>query len=1174
MSNHPTQSLGAIRKTRSKNDEHKQQEISEKLRTRKKQEEEKKKQEELEKDTKKRKKKLEDEDLEKKTKKNTQEDSPPAKEQKIEAQATSKGSGLKHFVSEAKGKLKKNIHEQKSKLDTSAPSKTSKFKEAIKEAKEKRWRGDLLEGVKTSDERMDKKSEVDEREKMKEQEIITTFLGQNKSKLDIIANSKYAVHKEATSEREIIYNLFAVSEKNEQKSRINLQWGNYSKATCDGKKNKIEDMITKSLKHIIEEETDVPQTQQEEETDVPQTQPMEAYSKSSQSHTDSELSSEASVAQLSGDFSNFAISTEEVKVHRVKRHEILDKFRLKRIEKLTEDEFWCTMKELGVDGLVETFEHGKEYLATLRQKIVNMRKENKDEYLGQVASLSFKQHSLMNKEKDTIEQLRLTILAQDEALSAKDEALSAKDEKIRELENKLKKEDKMGQNLGTERQDDAPSASTATGILRAKKKIQKPWKKIHEKTKKRHLEELDGKLQEFCCINEVDEKMVLGFLLHKSSYVTHRNLSKIGLTLDKGDFSVAPKSMQLDHGAYLMSLNIGRTAYNNIKKSMKGRDCLLMPAANQINEHINNQVVNLEYHDIVGNDDRILGQKFDTIEFTRQHFRRFIQSEILKGKEMEPGIYSFVAKSGYDTAKHTRYNLSESAAVDQKQQKIDLGIMDFAVLEVRGAGWAGGAGNEDYKFIEQAPNSDRKSRTLALLEDSEDSPTTKKLLKDTLEDFKKLETEGVEVEIDVDGDIRKYRFVATEIVFRADGKVNHTLCGIGSTHLCLLCESNREEWSKTENYDKPMKLRDIKESNAIFGNLIQHSDAIFQDGKWNFSKIQTQIRKGVTAEPLTDKDIYNFTVMHKWMKNLDWLSEIMIAVNQERKTWTQRKNDPNVKKEWGYITEALKPGDGRIGIKYHMADPASGGTTTTKGGCQKVYTNENLRDRYVNCFRNETLKPVFKELVENDRIILGCMSSSKKIKVQMLKELCKRQYELVDKFRHMGYEIMMTPSVHELYQHLPQKIENNNGEGLKKFSEEGLEASHKLTKKYREYLARKSSTKVNTRDVLRRLTFRSDPCISSFEEKTNRCGLCSEIGHNRVTCEIKITGLDSRMLTYFELGVEDDIESDDDSEMDEIEIMNAEENEEFEYAEIEESDGKEEGDEEDEEDDYDFFASD
>ena len=52
MSN-PTQSLGAIKKTRSKNDEQKQQEISEKLRTRKKQEEEKKKlEEELEKDTK------------------------------------------------------------------------------------------------------------------------------------------------------------------------------------------------------------------------------------------------------------------------------------------------------------------------------------------------------------------------------------------------------------------------------------------------------------------------------------------------------------------------------------------------------------------------------------------------------------------------------------------------------------------------------------------------------------------------------------------------------------------------------------------------------------------------------------------------------------------------------------------------------------------------------------------------------------------------------------------------------------------------------------------------------------------------------------------------------------------------------------------------------------------
>ena len=176
--------------------------------------------------------------------------------------------------------------------------------------------------------------------------------------------------------------------------------------------------------------------------------------------------------------------------------------------------------------------------------------------------------------------------------------------------------------------------------------------------------------------------------------------------------------------------------------------------------------------------------------------------------------------------------------------------------------------------------------------------------------------------------------------------------------------------------------------------------------------------------------------------------------------------------------------------------------------------------------RNEKLRPHFRELVENDRIILGCMSPTKEIDVPKLRNLCKRQFELVDEFRKEGYQILMPPSVHETYQHTTQKIEENGGHGLGKFSEESLESMHKLTKHFREHLTRKGSHETIYRDLLRRLTFRSDPIISSFEEKTNRCGICSDYGHNRRTCQIKLTGLDAKFVGYLKRGVEEDIEED------------------------------------------------
>ena len=75
----------------------------------------------------------------------------------------------------------------------------------------------------------------------------------------------------------------------------------------------------------------------------------------------------------------------------------------------------------------------------------------------------------------------------------------------------------------------------------------------------------------------------------------------------------------------------------------------------------------------------------------------------------------------------------------------------------------------------------------------------------------------------------------------------------------------------------------------------------------------------------------------------------------------------------------------------------------------------------------------------------------------------------------------MPHTVHETYQHTTQKIEANEGHGLGKYSE--LETMHKLTKHFREHFTRKGSHETIYRDLLRRLTFRSDPIISSFDEK-------------------------------------------------------------------------------------------
>ena len=62
--------------------------------------------------------------------------------------------------------------------------------------------------------------------------------------------------------------------------------------------------------------------------------------------------------------------------------------------------------------------------------------------------------------------------------------------------------------------------------------------------------------------------------------------------------------------------------------------------------------------------------------------------------------------------------------------------------------------------------------------------------------------------------------------------------------------------------------------------------------------------------------------------------------------------------------------------------------------------------------------------------------------------------------------------------HAPDIISSsNNGLGLEQLSEEGLEASNKLIRRYRERLSRKFSFEDNMKDVFTRLLCGSDPLL-------------------------------------------------------------------------------------------------
>ena len=72
----------------------------------------------------------------------------------------------------------------------------------------------------------------------------------------------------------------------------------------------------------------------------------------------------------------------------------------------------------------------------------------------------------------------------------------------------------------------------------------------------------------------------------------------------------------------------------------------------------------------------------------------------------------------------------------------------------------------------------------------------------------------------------------------------------------------------------------------------------------------------------------------------------------------------------------------------------------------------------------------------------------------------------------------ITPMLHKVLAHAPDIISTfNNGVGLEQLSEQGLDASNKLIRRYRERLSRKFSFEDNIRDIFPRMLCQSDPVL-------------------------------------------------------------------------------------------------
>ena len=182
-----------------------------------------------------------------------------------------------------------------------------------------------------------------------------------------------------------------------------------------------------------------------------------------------------------------------------------------------------------------------------------------------------------------------------------------------------------------------------------------------------------------------------------------------------------------------------------------------------------------------------------------------------------------------------------------------------------------------------------------------------------------------------------------------------------------------------------------------------------------------------------------------------------------------------------------------LGRTVDTADAAGhSGNSMTGNLCKRLF-DKDCRNLLSKIVQGEDLIHI-KKLNLNLYVILRIINSKdRKIDIVKFGDLCRSTYIYI--LVNFAW-VFLTPTAHKVIAHATELIDNNMQHGLGKFSEEGLEATHKLIRRFRASWTLQSNDEANLKDLTKKLWLVSDPLFYSFR-KTLKCLKCGSTGHRR-----------------------------------------------------------------------------
>ena len=606
-----------------------------------------------------------------------------------------------------------------------------------------------------------------------------------------------------------------------------------------------------------------------------------------------------------------------------------------------------------------------------------------------------------------------------------------------------------------------------------------------QKQRVNRTKELFAKLNEWVERERFPFEQLIGFIGYSHCYLKNKKLASIFENIWKGKEIELKNEVPLETAICLKeNAMISKRHYTDIRLTLK--PFVILPTYNEVARHL---------HDIVPElrsiNDGIMAKVVDVARSTVVRLPDDVV-DILEAKVMKNSSITFKANfcagidgSGGFPVYNNRSYLSSSS---NTSHLITVG-MSLTSIELDDDSRA-----TVYKVDKACAF--KNQRPIALIPGKE----TRDTIKDVVAAIDIGIYQGRENHNLFDFGSFKARFKINITLTQLDTKMIKTLSGLTGAY-CTACTVLEADARIVENISNGFPIdRDMTNLDQLYNELKvmkPNGEEFIPKSVGDYAK-----RQGLCMPPLTKNDICgNITVLHSYLNCLSFFEKIFYCLNAGvLKMSSQFKPLKFSAKENQKVNEAkerLKSKAKRspLFVRIDTHDSLSSSGTSDTGNIARKFFSQAARNDVVNLIEGTgeddiANKTKIKDLLQRFSIILRILSS-KSVKILYLpfQTFCTETYLMLLTYFNW---VHIPGSIHRLLGHSAERIHSNGNYGLGNLSEEGLESTNKMVRRFRQHGARNQGIKECLIDVYCHWWAQSDGKIQSAS-RTYQCQTCSDL---------------------------------------------------------------------------------